>query len=404
MTFSTVAEAYNFYKNTSKETMESRTKAIQAEISGNANADIQAYNIELEGIESALSEKRSDQGERRSEPVEKRPDAPGFTASETTEDGAGTKVYRNAFYKHLLGNDLTAGERRVFQAVNSEKRADAFNNLSNAAAVIPTQTLDQIIVKARDMGGIMSIANAFDIPANISMPVATPGSAAQWHVEGATVESEMADPASVTFGANEIMKVLSMSVATRTMSIDAFESYLTDQLTQSVMACLAQAMVNGDGQGKATGILTGINWTEGDNLLAVGADEWSDWRTFTRMIAMLHRGYSTNATFVMNNRTLYENVISLHDDNNRPVYLFDVQNATTGHLLGFPVVVDDFMPDNDIVFGNFKYYGYNMPGGLMLDVSRESSFKSGLIDYRAMAVADAKPIIDEAFVRLTVGA
>lgn len=397
MAFKTAAEAYRFYRNTSAATMESRTKAIQDDIAGNPNANIFVYSIELEGLENALQEKRSDQ-------VQKTTEHPGFTASENTEDGAGTTVYRNAFYKHLLGNDLTADERRVFEQVNSETRADAFNNLSNAAAVIPTQTLDEILTKARDMGGIMSVAKAFNIPANLAIPVATPGSAAQWHVEGATVESEKADPASVTFGAHEIMKVLSMSVAARTMSIDAFEAYLTDELTQSVMACLAQAMVDGDGNGKATGILTGVTWNEGDNLLSVGADDWADWKTYAQVIAMLHRGYSTNAKFVMSNRTLYENVISLHDDNNRPVYLYDVQNATTGHLLGFPVVVDDFMPDNDILFGNFDYYGYNMPNGLMLDVSRESSFKSGLIDYRAMAVADAKPIIDEAFVRLTLGA
>ena len=45
--------------------------------------------------------------------------------------------------------------------------------------------------------------------------------------------------------------------------------------------------------------------------------------------------------------------------------------------------------------------GYNIPEGIMVEVSRESSFKSGLIDYRAMAVADCKPIVAEAFVKLT---
>jgi len=45
-----------------------------------------------------------------------------------------------------------------------------------------------------------------------------------------------------------------------------------------------------------------------------------------------------------------------------------------------------------------------MPQGIVIETSRESSFKSGLIDYRALAVADCKPIVSEAFVKLTIGA
>ena len=37
----------------------------------------------------------------------------------------------------------------------------------------------------------------------------------------------------------------------------------------------------------------------------------------------------------------------------------------------------------------------------MLESSTQSSFKSGKIDYRALAIADCKPIVDEAFIKLT---
>ena len=53
------------------------------------------------------------------------------------------------------------------------------------------------------------------------------------------------------------------------------------------------------------------------------------------------------------------------------------------------------------IFNYSRYLGYNLPEGIAVEVSRESSFKSGLIDYRAMAIADTKPIIEEAFVKLT---
>lgn len=402
--FKTVAEAYAFYKNSSIETMESRSKAIQAEISTNAAADIQAFNIELEGIENAMNEKRGEQkpaGYTTPEDRQK-PQHPGFTATESAEDKAGSKLYRSAFYKHLLGNELSAEERRIYEVVNAEKRADAFNNLTNAAAVVPTKLLDTILVKARDQGGLLSISRGFNMPANIQIPIATPGDAAEWHTEGAKVESEKVEPTYVEFAAYEIMKVLSMSVAARTMTIDAFESYLADELSASVMACLAQAMVNGDGNAKGTGIIPGVEWVNGENWLLLDEDEFYSWQKYPLAVSKLHRGYSNGARWVMNNATLYQDVISLHDDNNDPLFIHDLTGNGKGRLLGFEVVIDDYLEDHDVLFGNFDFMGFNIPNGLMLDVSRESSFKYGLVDYRAMAVADCKPIIEEAFVRLTL--
>ena len=49
---------------------------------------------------------------------------------------------------------------------------------------------------------------------------------------------------------------------------------------------------------------------------------------------------------------------------------------------------------------SLPYLGYNLPEGIVIESSRESSFKKGVVDYRAMAIADCKPIVTEAFVRL----
>ena len=67
--------------------------------------------------------------------------------------------------------------------------------------------------------------------------------------------------------------------------------------------------------------------------------------------------------------------------------------------------VDDNIADDVIYLGNYaKNLGYNLPDGIMIEVSRDSGFRKGLIDYRALAVADCKPIVAEAFVKLYVAA
>ena len=97
---------------------------------------------------------------------------------------------------------------------------------------------------------------------------------------------------------------------------------------------------------------------------------------------------------------LFKDVYGLTDENKRPIFIQDAQSDNIGKLLGFTVVVDDFMPDDVIVFGDFRYMGFNLPGGITVEASRESSFRNGRIDFRALAVADCKPIVDEAFVKL----
>ena len=103
----------------------------------------------------------------------------------------------------------------------------------------------------------------------------------------------------------------------------------------------------------------------------------------------------------MNNAALYNLFYGLVDANKRPIFIADPKNEGIGKILGFPVVVDDYLPAETVLFGNFNYMGYNLPEGITVEVSRESSFKKGLIDYRAMAIADCKPIVEEAFIKLT---
>ena len=117
---------------------------------------------------------------------------------------------------------------------------------------------------------------------------------------------------------------------------------------------------------------------------------------------MLPRGYAAGAKFAMNNATLYRVFYGMVDSSKRPIFLADPKAENIGKILGYEVIVDDNIADNDVYFGNFsKYLAYNLPEGIVIDVSRESGFRKGVIDYRALAIADTKPIVSEAFVKMT---
>lgn len=407
MKFKTVAEAFNFYRNKTVKELEERAQAINTEIDSNPNVDIEALNIELRGIKEAKEniELRSANPAaalnlvtgRELKPAEQKPFTPG-------DDVVSSPEYRSAFYKTLLGQKLTANEQTAFNAV-VEKRSDEFNNSTNAAAVIPTQTLNEVVKKARTMGGLLAEARAFNMPSKISIPVGTPSSNASWHTEGDAVETEKVTLGSVVFDGYEIIKIFSISAKVKTMSISAFESYLVDELTACVMGTIGAALVNGTGSGQGTGLESGITWvkTAGatQNAVEVAADADVAYSDVVAAVALLKRGYAQGAKWAMNNATLYNVFYGMVDDNDRPIFIADPKNEGVGKILGFDVVIDDNIGANACYLGNYsKYLGYNLPQGIALESSRESSFKSGLIDYRAMAIADCKPIITEAFIKL----
>ena len=71
--------------------------------------------------------------------------------------------YRTAFYKSLMGKELTDAENRAFAAAQAEKRADAFNTLSSSAAVVPTTTLNEIVKQARGVNGLFNEVRCADV-------------------------------------------------------------------------------------------------------------------------------------------------------------------------------------------------------------------------------------------------
>lgn len=402
--FNTIQEAFNHYRNASLEDIETRAGEIRGTIENDPEADVTKLNVEIEGLNQAKANiKEKEQAQMEQTKTEERSYNP-ITGTqlrghqEINKDNVfGSNEYRSAFFKTMLGQDLSSIEKRAFDTAQEvEQRAEGFASSNNSQAVLPETTLNEIITKARKQGGLIGHVRNFNIPTKIKIPIGTPTSKANWHTEGALVEAEHPDTVSVQFDGNEILKVFSISVKAQTMSIQAFESYLVQELTQTVVETIDHTLVNGTGVDQGQGILTGITWNDTNSVDLTG--KYTD---FTKALGLLKRGYSAGAKFAMSNATLYNQVYGVMDANERPIFNHDAQREDVGHIFGKEVVIDDNIEDGTILLGNFQYAGFNLPQGIALEKSTESSFRSGLIDFRAMAVADCKPLVDEAFVKLS---
>ena len=404
MKFETVSKAFNHWNQKPMAEIEERSQAITTELE-NEPDEVDSLNIELEGVNLAKENRleKTNKEERNNlkfNPINSTQNTE-VTNFETTNEVYNSDEYRSAFFKQLQNKDLNQAEKRAMEQANElarvEKRLDPFNTVTDNAQVIPTQTLNEVVRKARVEGGLLQEARSFNIPANLKIPVGTPFTKAEWHVEGAEVAGEDSKPVSVEFNAYELIKTFSMSASARKMSVQAFESYVTDELVNSVMEALGQALVSGTGKGQGEGLET-IDFVAGVNLIEYDTPAYTD---FTQAMAKLKRGYAKNAKWAMNNATLYNNVYSVVDATDRPIFIADPKAESVGKILGRNVIIDDNIADGEIYLGDFSsYLGYNIPEGVALEVSTQSSFNRGLVDYRALAIADSKVILPEAFIKL----
>lgn len=405
MKFNNVAEAFNYWNGKSTEQIERRAQELKATIETDPAVDIKSANIELTALNQAKDNaddkaaQAQAQGQAQGDPEARglKPFNMGIETidPETVHD---TAEYRSAFYKSLMGRELNTVERRAMDnAAKIERRADAYGTSATNGGVLPTQTLNEVLTKAGKAHGLFDEVRKLQVPAGVAIPVADPSTAAVWNTEGADVASEAPATTAVKFDGFELIKVFSISAKVKTMAVDAFESYLTDELNNSIVEALADAMVNGDGHGKPTGVLGAIT-----NKVTTKALTYAD---IVKAMGTIKGGYQANAIFAMSTATLYNHVYALTDNNARPIFIQDAQNDEVGRILGKRVVLDDHIADGTILYGDFANgYALNLPNGIAVESSDQSSFKSGRVDYRALAVADAKPLNAEAFASITINA
>ena len=397
--FKSVAEAFNFYKNNTVDQLTQRAAEINAEIDTNPDLDIENANIELRAIKEAKDniELRANMSVNAAElNTIKKMDMAGAA---DVENVTSTPEYRTAFYKHFLGQKLNAAEARALEQARREFRNDAYTTVSEAYT-IPTLSLDKVISKARTEGGIMAHCRAFSIPAKLTVPVATPLSQASYNTEGAAVESGEVNMAGVSFSGNEIIKVLSVSAAVNRMSVPALESYIVEELASNIMQGIAKNLVDGNSSGAGKG-LASITFTSDNSVTFTGDSNTTlAYADIIGALKKLKRGYNKNAKFAMNCKTYYGQVMSLLDGNDRPMFVADPSGKTPGTILGKEIVLDDWIADDVIFLGDFSYLAYNMVDGIAVEASTQSSFKSGRVDFRGLAVADSQVIASEAFIKL----
>ena len=285
--------------------------------------------------------------------------------------------YREAYLLNLQGRDLTAEQRTAL----------------SASGVIPTQTMNQIISYLED-NPILSRVDMTYIPGNVTYPVEGTNADAAWVAMG-TAATDSADTiTTITLAAYKLIKTVEITADIEAMAIDAFEAWLVNSLAAKLEKALDAAVFNGTGTNQATGLATTISTETGTFTKAKA--KYSDLIT---IIAALPSAYAKNAIFAMPRKLFFTDVIGIEDTTGQPVCHMDVESPAKYNILGYHVVLDDNVPADNIFLGDFKAYKLNIAKAPQVTSDDSVAFRTGSRVYRAMALADGKLAVSDAFVR-----
>ena len=275
--------------------------------------------------------------------------------------------YRVAFLKNLQGKELTAEERT---AVNA------------AGAVIPTQTMNEIIHKLEN-NPLIAAVDVSNIPGYVKFPYESACQEASWLDMGVGSTDSTDAIGYFTLGAYKLIKTVEIDADVDAMSIDAFEAYLVSRLVNKIEKAVDAGIINGSGTTQCTGILTAKS--EEDLTFTRGSLTWAQ---LCAIMGKLKGEYHNGAKFVMNPEFFFTKVIGMVDSSKNRVVVLDPQGAVKYNVMGYPAILDGNLSSEEILFGDLKAYKFNFAKAVEVRKSEEAEFRKGSKVYRAMTLAD----------------
>jgi HK97 family phage major capsid protein len=305
------------------------------------------------------------------------------------EDLLSAPEYRSAYLKNMQHKQLNEVEQRALTTA-----------AGSGGAAVPTITYDKIIEKLRQTSVLFPLIGATYLPGNVTLPVANARTAALWTAEAADAVFGDDTVAGVVLSGYTLAKFAKISIAAMVMTIDAFETYIVKQITEQLAIAVENAILNGVGTTQPTGILPGVTWDSTNSLTYAASGLVYD--DFVGIRALLKTMYRVGAMWVFNSN-MEAAMMKIKTSTGKPIFTQDPANGFISKILNIPYVVDDYMPDNTILLGRLDYYFMNFSQSPVIEASRDAGFSSSSVLYRGLLVADGKPALSEAFVRLTMG-
>lgn len=383
--------------------IKARRLEIRGILEGKGEADLNALETELRKLDTemtALEERKRllDGINSGGIPTSS---IPNPVNSQQREEADHDRLYRSAWSKTLLGRPLTDAEQRAYTA-EQEQRAYSTGSSSGLAA-IPEEISKSIEKKMYDVSPILSRCRIFHVPGNFKFAVEESRSDAELHAENSEITGASDALGSVSLTGYEIVKLVKASRAVVSMSIPAFESYITEIIAEDIARKTENYIFAGTGSNQPGGVTQGGKgasgaYTAGVDLVEVAASSNLAETDITSTYGMLGSGYERNAVWAMSKNTFFAYVYALMNKSKSNIVEF--ANGTY-YIMGCEVYFTGALGLGAMYLGDFRYIIGNYSQDITIVRSEHSGLATNSVDYLGSCVFDSKAVSGlGAFVKL----
>lgn len=246
-----------------------------------------------------------------------------------TDDPTNTNEYRSAFRDFVM--------RGV--PVPMELRENTLT--TDVMSVIPTVVINKIIEKMDEVGTILNLVTSTSYAAGVEIPTSATKPVATWVSEGQGSAKQKKTTDKVIFAYYKLRCEVSVSMEVHTMSLDAFEAKLAENVANAMVKAIEEAIINGNGTGKPKGILAAdVIANQKITIPAAGVD----YKTLCAAEAAVPAAAEGTAKWCMSKKT-FMGFIAMTDQQGQPIARvnYGINGKPERVLLGREVVITEHM-------------------------------------------------------------
>lgn len=257
-------------------------------------------------------------------------------------------------------------EKRAFETLIRENRADGNMTKTDNGAVIPITIANQIIDRVKQIAPLYGLASKFNVKGALTFPVGDDAITTAYQDEFTALTSQKVGFESLKLDGYLIGALSKISNSLINNSQFDIVSYVVNKVAESIAIFIENELINGTE--KIHGVLDTTNNTTVEKFATV-----DDMPTVDELIAMqvkVPQQFQAGCKWLVSNATLTA-LRQLKDGNQRYLLQDDITSGFGYTLLGKPVMVSDNMNDKHVVYGDFSAMYVNVHEDVAIQVLTE---------------------------------
>lgn len=297
------------------------------------------------------------------------------------------ELEERAFIKFVANKELTAEERTAL-------------TMSNSGAIVPNSIIQDVVIGLQGTHGILSAIDLkyTDDSATMTFPYIISSMALQKVAIGGSNTEGEAQWKGLQLTANDF-KLPTIPVSRTLMlagGVDA-RAALVELFTELIGAGLSSKIIaTGDNTNDFKSIVSTVKTATATSSNAI------TYADIINLKSKVKAPYNQigRASFVMASSTK-DALIGLVDKNGRPLYIESMSAGVPDKLFGYPVVIDDAMPEiaaqaNVMLFGDLKAYKARIVRGIEVATYDESKYREqGCVGMQAFVTGDGRLMYED---------